>query len=182
MLIAFLLADISSQCNETQIDINTASAERLDNLNGIGPAYAEKIVQERPFESVDDLIKVSGIGNKTLEKIKRQGLACVSGPNSIDDDSKEDAALNDESNKEEDKEKEEASEITEINAENPPLEDEISEKIELSPISLNSQSIKSENNSEILKRNLALLGIVTFCVIFGALFLLKVKKSKNEFK
>jgi competence ComEA-like helix-hairpin-helix protein len=60
-----------------QIDINTATLQQLDKLTGIGPAYAQKIIDARPFASVDDLIRVKGIGEKTLQKVKDQGLACV---------------------------------------------------------------------------------------------------------
>ncbi len=59
------------------VDINSASLSQLDTLAGIGPAIGQRIIDARPFGSVDDLIKVSGIGEKTLQKIKAQGLACV---------------------------------------------------------------------------------------------------------
>jgi len=62
------------------ININTATQEQLDELTGIGPTYAKAIIDERPFSSLDDLIKVKGIGEKTLQKIKDQGLACVACP------------------------------------------------------------------------------------------------------
>lgn len=59
------------------ININTATLQQLDELTGIGPKYAQAIIDARPFYSVDDLEKVKGIGPKTLQKIKDQGLACV---------------------------------------------------------------------------------------------------------
>jgi len=55
------------------IDPNTAPAEELQRLPGIGPALAGRIVAERkkkPFAGVEDLRRVGGIGPKTLERIK----------------------------------------------------------------------------------------------------------------
>ena len=59
---------------QERIDLNTASAEELQRLEGIGPVLAEAIVQDREkngkFQSVDDLTRVSGIGEKRLEAIR----------------------------------------------------------------------------------------------------------------
>lgn len=56
------------------IDLNTASASELEELPGVGPAIARRIVEHRenngPFTSVDGLLEVSGIGPATLEKIR----------------------------------------------------------------------------------------------------------------
>jgi competence protein ComEA len=58
------------------LDLNTAGATDLDALPGIGPALAQRIVDYRqkhgPFKKIDDLMQVSGIGSKLLDKIKPQ--------------------------------------------------------------------------------------------------------------
>lgn len=57
-----------------KLDINRATIEEFDALPGIGPEKAKAIVQYREkngsFKSIEDLTKVSGIGNATLEKFK----------------------------------------------------------------------------------------------------------------
>jgi len=60
-----------------QIDINSATLSQLDELTGIGPTYAQRIIDNRPYSSVDGLLRVKGIGSGTLQKIKNQGFACV---------------------------------------------------------------------------------------------------------
>ena len=56
--------------------INTAEKKNLVKLPKIGPVTAERIIRFRddygPFKSFDDLLKVKGIGPKTLEKLKPQ--------------------------------------------------------------------------------------------------------------
>ena len=55
------------------VNLNTATAEQLQLLPGIGPALAERIIEERTrrgsFKSVDELDKVKGIGPRTLAKL-----------------------------------------------------------------------------------------------------------------
>jgi len=57
-----------------KVNINTATADELATLNGIGKVKAEAIVayraQNGEFQTVDDLTKVKGIGSKIIEKIK----------------------------------------------------------------------------------------------------------------
>jgi hypothetical protein len=51
------------------INLNTASQADLEALPGIGPVLARRIVEGRPYRSVDDLERVKGIGKKRLEEI-----------------------------------------------------------------------------------------------------------------
>ena len=55
------------------VNINTASAEELMSLNGIGEKTAEAIIEYRkntPFEKPEDIMNVKGIGEKKYENIK----------------------------------------------------------------------------------------------------------------
>mgnify|MGYP001597796670 CR=1 FL=1 len=52
------------------MDVNEASAEELQTLPGIGPKLAERIMANRPYLKVDDLLKVSGIGPMTIEQFR----------------------------------------------------------------------------------------------------------------
>ncbi len=56
------------------LNVNAASASALETLPGIGPTYAERIVQyrsaQRPFQRVDELQRIRGIGPKTLADLR----------------------------------------------------------------------------------------------------------------
>lgn len=57
-----------------KININDANEQTLLQLNGIGPSKANEIIKHReangPFETIHDITNVSGIGEKTFEKIQ----------------------------------------------------------------------------------------------------------------
>ena len=59
-----------------RVNLNTATIEDLKTLKGIGDAKAQAILDDRtengPFTSVDDLTRVSGIGQKTLDGLREQ--------------------------------------------------------------------------------------------------------------
>ena len=57
------------------VNINNATPEELQQVPGIGPATAEKILQMRksygPFKSVDDLLAIRGLGQTRLERMRK---------------------------------------------------------------------------------------------------------------
>lgn len=185
----FLTSDISAQCNSTQIDINTASLEELMKIKGLGGegVIAGRVIDYRQtniFNSLDELINVSGIGPSTLNKIKAQGLACVANeiinnppPENTSSQTKEPAEEN----------------TTEIPAEEVRhssdetvsyygTENKNSPKtINLTPIKLNSQNIKTEKEDN---KSYAIYGLIGFCILLSVLYLIKIKsrKNKNEFR
>lgn len=66
----------SSQGDNEKININTADASQLQEISGIGEKKAADIIQYREskgsFQTIEEITEVSGIGDKTFEKIKEQ--------------------------------------------------------------------------------------------------------------
>lgn len=72
-MIVSLMLGIGAVHAQPKININEAPVELLETLPGIGPALAQRIVEFRtatPFEAIEDIKKVSGIGEATFEKLK----------------------------------------------------------------------------------------------------------------
>ncbi|MDQ6954878.1 MAG: helix-hairpin-helix domain-containing protein [Mariprofundaceae bacterium] len=73
IMAAFLMLTGSAYAGD-KIDLNTATAEQLQQLKGIGVKTAAAIIAHREahggFKSVDDLVDVKGIGKKKLAKIE----------------------------------------------------------------------------------------------------------------
>jgi competence protein ComEA len=80
-LVLFLVMLVSMQAHAESVDINTASASVLaSTIDGVGENKAATIVAYRdaygPFNSVDELAKVKGIGDATIDK-NRDNLMVV---------------------------------------------------------------------------------------------------------
>lgn len=76
-VITYTVNSVSFESKEVapkQVNINTADEDMLCTLNGIGKTKAKAIIEYRNehgnFSSVDELLNVNGIGEKTLENIK----------------------------------------------------------------------------------------------------------------
>lgn len=65
-------AAIDTSARASAVNINTASKESIMSLPGIGSTYADRIIAARPFSSVNQLLQVKGIGDKTFEKLRSQ--------------------------------------------------------------------------------------------------------------
>ncbi len=169
LLAIFLIVTVSAACENGQININNATVSDLDKLYGIGPAKAEAILNARPFDSLDDLIDVNGIGEVTLANIKSQGLACVE--EEVDKIKKE-------------KVNNEEKEDKEINIAGDEILDENNiqeETKEIETIKLVPKNIKTSGSKFELGK-LPTYGLLAFSVLLGLLFLIRRKKYKNEFE
>jgi competence protein ComEA len=74
LVVAAAGADDGRPSQRGVVNVNTATSEQLQLLPGIGPALAERIIEFReangPFEKVDELVAVRGIGDKSLAKLR----------------------------------------------------------------------------------------------------------------
>lgn len=176
-LLFFSISFVYASCEDGQVDINSASAEELDKIAQIGPVRAEQMIMLRPFSSVDDMIRIVGIGESNINLIKSQGLACVSeeetrpGVVELEENKRNDTKLDEEAN---------------VNSSSEPFRNSSSKNIELKAIDLNPKSIKSDVDSQVSdKRNYAIYGLLGFGVLLGLLFLIKNfiggNRHKNEF-
>ena len=75
LAVVVLAIGMTSASAAEPIDLNTAKAEELQTLDGIGEAYAEKIVKGRPYKRKDELVQKKIIPEPTYNKIKDKVIA-----------------------------------------------------------------------------------------------------------
>jgi len=196
ILICFIILSISfisGLCNESQININSATVIELDDIKWVGSAVAEDIISKRPFSSLDELINVSYINEDRLQEIKDQGLACVNGY----EEPPEEPPIEE---PDEDVEEIDDKGTTSVDDANGDLDGDLNNNNEslgggggdgggLTPtpevIKLNPSTpkdIKSEDDKKVLdKEKIAKYGFIGFCILIGVLLVLRNnKKQKNN--
>ena len=74
IVLVVAVAALASASSDGVVNVNTASAEQLELLPRIGPSISARIIEFRegngPFESVEELQAVRGIGERTLELLR----------------------------------------------------------------------------------------------------------------
>ena len=61
--------------NANGVDLNSASAEQLENVGGLGRERAARLVQSRPFKSWDDVKRIEGFSDKLVQDLQRAGAS-----------------------------------------------------------------------------------------------------------
>jgi hypothetical protein len=164
-------------------------SEQKDFLLKTGSEFEELLIEIKVRDSKEKVETFSGykISDYEVEKEEEETTQQETSPNETKENTTNEELAEDDEEKSEDNSKEEINE----NIETELISNAKSETINLTPIklnsvnsanSLNSKDIKSGDNKEILKRNLSFLGIISFCLLFGAWFLLNKRKNKNEFR
>lgn len=60
----------NSSDSNSLVNINTSTLSELDSLPGIGPVYAQKIIDHRPYSKIEDLVESGAVTQTLYEKIK----------------------------------------------------------------------------------------------------------------
>lgn len=75
LLAALVLVTAAAAATETLLDLNTATREELVALPGVGEAYADKIVENRPYKRKDELVARGIVPKKVYKKFQKKVIA-----------------------------------------------------------------------------------------------------------
>lgn len=64
--------EVASAVSTKTVSINTASESELDTLSGVGPVTAKKIIDNRPYTKLEDLVTKKAVGQSLFDKLKNQ--------------------------------------------------------------------------------------------------------------
>lgn len=187
-LILLNLTLVSSSCSSDQININEASKSELQKIDQIGPTYANRTVNKRPFDSLPGLKKVDGIADGRLENIKKQGLACVEDPESKEESTEESQNKDEAENEDIEETKKEQEKEPKNQEANPERKEENSQENQKSqpqnPIKLDAKDIKNQTNTKDgqNKGNYTKYGLTGITVLVIFLFLAREIKHKKKYK
>ena len=70
LLEAHAFGVFSTLSSDTPLNLNTATAEELQQIKGVGTVIANRIVESQPYSNLGELLEVDGIGPSLLEKMK----------------------------------------------------------------------------------------------------------------
>lgn len=62
----------TTEPGQSRIDINQADEKELTRLTGVGPVKAQRLIDKRPYESVEDLLQVDGFGKDLVDKLRTE--------------------------------------------------------------------------------------------------------------
>jgi competence protein ComEC len=68
---------VGSSCSKGQVNINTAGKEEMIKIKHIDDKRGNDLIKLRPFKSLDDFKRISGIADARIKDIKAEGIACI---------------------------------------------------------------------------------------------------------
>ncbi len=210
ILVFVRMSAVAAQCNSTQVDINSASLDEMMSIIHLGGSgkVAQRVIDARPFSSLQDLSKVGGLGGtgKNLQDIINQGLACVADNESQQTQIQTNSSVSENGNNSgsatstsdttaaqtENQDSSPASPSSNIlNLSSVQTSGASGTSAPITPqvINLNAQSSTPDNSSSIktdysIRANPAVYGLVAFSVVLGLLFAarkFRTKRYKSEF-
>ncbi|GAB3679431.1 ComEA family DNA-binding protein [Salinisphaera aquimarina] len=82
ILILVLMTGFFATAALAAVNVNTAGADMLEQLSGIGPAKADAIIEDREengdYQKLDEMTRVSGIGSKTVDGLRDEATVTTS--------------------------------------------------------------------------------------------------------